>query len=312
MIANQRNRALVALFAGATAIGIGPVFVRYSEVGPGATAFYRVLLALPMFWLWLGLLHRSSSPPRRPTTRWHYGNLALAGLFFAFDLSLWHWSIMKTSVANATLLANLAPLVVTLGAAWLIAEKITRRFWVAMIVAFSGAFLLLGVTALFAADNLVGDGLALATAFFYGAYQLWMKRLRAHFDPITAMSWTGITAVIAFFIIATLTGDDMIPETMNGWGVLLALALVSHLAGQGLIVYAFGHLPASFGSLSLLLQPVVAAGLAWILFGESMGPVRLFGATLVMTGVFLAQRDQALLAREAAKRRRSEELDRGG
>ena len=79
---------------------------------------------------------------------------------------------MKTSVANSTLLANLAPLVVTLGAAWLLAEKITGRFWVAMLIAFSGAFLLLGATALFGPENLVGDGLALATALFYGLYQL--------------------------------------------------------------------------------------------------------------------------------------------
>ena len=48
-----------------------------------------------------------------------------------------------------------------------------------------------------------------------------------------------------------------------GWTILLGLALISHAAGQGLIAYALAHLPATFSSVGLLLQPVVAAFFAW-------------------------------------------------
>lgn len=53
--------------------------------------------------------------------------LIAAGLFFAGDLAVWHWSIMLTSVTNATLLANWAPIFVTL-AVWLLwGERPTGR-----------------------------------------------------------------------------------------------------------------------------------------------------------------------------------------
>ena len=77
---------------------------------------------------------------------------------------------------------------------------------------------------------------------------------------------------------------------LNGWLVLLGLALVSHFAGQGLIAYAFGHLPATLTSLNLLLQPVFAAALGWVLLDQALGGQQLLGAAIVLGALFLANR----------------------
>ena len=76
----------------------------------------------------------------------------------------------------------------------------------------------------------------------------------------------------------------------RGWAILIALALVTQILGQGLIAYAFAHLPASLSSVSLLIQPVMAALFAWILFGEAIGPAQFVGGAIVLAGIWLARK----------------------
>jgi drug/metabolite transporter (DMT)-like permease len=71
--------------------------------------------------------------------------------------------------------------------------------------------------------------------------------------------------------------------------VLIALALISQAAGQSMIAYALAHLPASFGSVALLWQPVMAALLAWVMLNEPLGLWQLAGAVLVLAGIYLAR-----------------------
>ena len=89
--------ALLALFGGATAIGFAPIFVRLSQIGPSATAFWRLTLALPALWLW-AMLEKRSGGTCCSFASADYRRLLGAGLFFAGNLAVWHWSI----VANAT------------------------------------------------------------------------------------------------------------------------------------------------------------------------------------------------------------------
>src|ERR1044072_6624232 len=100
--------ALATLLLGATFIALSPIFVRLADVGPTATAFRRAALADPLLWPLVGLTSR------RDATRSSPRLLLAAGLAFAGDLAFWHWSIRFTSVANSTLLANLAAPFVTL------------------------------------------------------------------------------------------------------------------------------------------------------------------------------------------------------
>ena len=101
--------------------------------------------------------------------------------------------------------------------------------------------------------------LALAAAVFYGSYMLCVKHLRRSFSTATILAWSGLASVVGLLLVALISRESVQPADGRGWLVLVALALVSQVAGQGLIAYAFAHLSASFSSLSLLLQPAVAA-----------------------------------------------------
>ncbi len=282
--------ALLALLLGACGIAFAPIFVRVSELGPATTALWRVALALPVLWLWAaaGPARHARRPNRREKLL-----LMLAGLFFAGDLAAWHLSIHWTSVANATLLANAAPIFVTLGAWLLWRERPTGRFLAGLAVALAGAALLLGDSHALGGRNLLGDGFGLLTAVFYGAYILSVRRLRDRFSTATLMAWSGLGTFLGLLPVALLSGEPLLAYTAAGWAVLTGVALVSHCFGQGLIAYALAHLPAPFTSVSLMLQPALAALLAWLLLGEAMGAVQAAGAAVILAGILLARQGSA-------------------
>jgi drug/metabolite transporter (DMT)-like permease len=100
------------------------------------SAFWRVGLAVPILASWFAWsLHRerrTSGPGGAPPPRMSLLPVLAAGAFFAGDLAFWHLSIVYTTVANATLLANFAPVFVTLGGWLLFGQRVTRLFLVAL------------------------------------------------------------------------------------------------------------------------------------------------------------------------------------
>jgi len=279
---------MAALFLGALCIGLSPIWVRLSETGVTASAFWRVALAVPMLWAMA-----AASPQGRQASATPGSGLilAIAGLAFAGDLAFWHSSIRDTSVANSTLLANLASLFVTL-ALWLFwRQRPSGQFMAGLVTALCGVALLVSTSVSFSATALRGDALGLITALFYAGYLLAVKSLRER--GVAVLRLMAITSTISAAVllpIALASGDAMLPATASGWLTLAGLALISHACGQGLIAYALAHLPAAFSSVGLLLQPVIAALFAWTLFGEALGPPQLAGALVVLTGIAIAQR----------------------
>jgi drug/metabolite transporter (DMT)-like permease len=277
--------ALVALFGGAAAIATSALFVKVSEAGPTPSAFWRVFLALPVLWLWAHFERRTE---RRPDPRGTMPLVMLAGFFFAGDLAFWHWSIVLTSVANATLLANFAPIVVTL-VAWLFLRRSPKaRFVVGLATALAGMTLLLRGDFEHADKALLGDAFGLVTAMFYAAYQLTVTRARQHISTARMMAISVTVTALILLPLAVFSGERFFPVSVYGWLTLLGLALIAQAAGQSLIAYAMAHLPATFSSVGLLLQPVIAAVLAWLLLGEALTLSAVAGAALVLVGIGLA------------------------
>jgi drug/metabolite transporter (DMT)-like permease len=280
------NPALGALLLGACCIALSPIFVRLSEAGPTATAFWRVALAVPV--LWLFFLARTRNQPR-PATSWWL--LAAAGVAFAGDLAFWHTSIKFTSVANSTLLANLASIFVTLAVWIFLRQRPTGVFLAGLAAALAGVAMLVHTSLQFSPTALLGDALGVVTAMFYAWYILVVKGLRDRGETtLRLMAVTSTLTAIILLPVALASGDPMLPQTAYGWGVLLGLALISHAAGQGLIAYALAHLPATFSSVGLLLQPVIAAGFAWVLLAEPLVPLQIAGGVVVLVGIYLARR----------------------
>lgn len=246
-----------------------------------AAAFWRVLLALPLLWLLWYPRRERPTPESKIRRRW----LLLAGAFFAADLALWHHSIQYTSVANATLLANLSPVFVTGAAFWLFGERINARFFGGLVLAMIGSAVLVADSFGVSMQTVMGDLLGVAAAVFYSVYLLAVSRMRRHSSAVEVMWWTTLACTICLLPMTLLLDEALWPQSLRGWSVLVGLAVISQIAGQGLIAWAMAHLSPAFSSVSLLVQPVAAAGLAWILLSEPFGAWQALGGAIVIGGI---------------------------
>ena len=287
--------AILAVFVGAIVIAFAPILVRLSEIGPSGTGFHRFLLAIPLYWAIAATLPRSDAPEgsESPRSVRDFVLIGMAGVYLAADVAVWHYSIQMTTVANSTLLANVAPVFVVLGGWLLFRTRVTGTYLIGLAAAMTGVFILSQASLSLSQDHFIGDLLGILTAVFYAAYQMAVERLRRRFSTLTIMKYAIPASALVMLPVALVSGDDLLPATLAGWGFLIALAAGPQVFGQGLIAWALAHLPVAFASVSLLVQPVTAALVAWALFGENIGIQQGIGAVIVLGGIMLARRGSA-------------------
>jgi drug/metabolite transporter (DMT)-like permease len=188
-------------------------------------------------------------------------------------------------------LPNLTPVLVTLAGWMFLRETPSRFFIIGMAGAVGGAVLMAlaspGAGARGAHPHL-GDILCASTAVWYGLYFLAVRRARASRSTLQVMLWSSLVGAPILLAIAIALGEAILPIKPWGWAALAGLG-VAHVAGQGSIAWALGRLSASTAALVVLIQPVAAAGLAWLLFSEQLSVLQGVGGFLALAGVAFAQ-----------------------
>lgn len=282
--------AFALLLLGGVAIGFAGIFMRWSDVSPLASAFWRMALAAPLLWLWAFAVRQQDRAAGKSIG--FAPVLALAGIYFAGDIGVWHLSLHYTTVSNATLLSNFAPICIALWMWGVHRTRFARLFIAGMALALVGAVLLVGPNAGggAGAGKLLGDGLGLFSAVFYAAYQLVIKDARERYSTARLMAWSTSITAVALLPCALLAPGPFFPLQAAGWWPLLALGLLAQIGGQTVIAYAFAHLPAALASVSLLIQPLTATIAAWIIFQEVLTPLQIAGGVLLLWGIYLSKR----------------------
>jgi drug/metabolite transporter (DMT)-like permease len=273
---------LAALLAGNIALAFGPWFVRLADVGPVAAGFWRIALAVPM----LVLLAYASSKRPFASARGLWLLIGFGGIAFAADLATWHLGILRTTLANATLFGNSATLMFPIYGFLVARAWPTRSQGFALLLAAAGAALLLGRSYELSPKNLAGDLLCLVAGTLYTVYFILMARVRSAMAPIPALALSTLASAIPLLVAAWLLNETIWPEK---WGVLIGLALASQVLGQGLMIYAIGHLSPLVVGIALLTQPIVAGTVGWIVYGERLGVPDLIGAVLVAIALVLVR-----------------------
>ena len=214
--------ALGALLLGATCIALSPIFVRLSEAGPTASAFWRVALAVPALWALYFL--KGKPKTRRYSGKWPL--LLAAGFAFAGDLGFWHASILLTSVANSTLLANLASIFVTLAAWIFLRQRPSGQFLAGLAAALAsgepmlpqsayGWWVLIGLALISHASGqgLIAYALAHLPAAFSSVSLLFQPVMAALFawvllaEPLVALQMVGGVVVLVGIYLARRGSD---------------------------------------------------------------------------------------------------------
>ena len=286
--------AIAALLAGVIGISfaspLAKLAVHGSDIGWIGAAFWRTTLSIPILWAVL-LATRRTSTADRPRERISWWPLLIPGVFFAGDLLTWHLSFAWTTAASATLLANLAVVIVGF-ASWLwLRERFDGRYVLGALLAIGGVLWLV-TTATGPADHplrMRGDLLAMSTAVFYAGYILSIKVLRAKYRAITLMAVGTLASSVILLATVLIAGEPLFPSGMATWGWLVLLAIVPHCLGQGLIVWSLSALPASMAAVTLLLQPVATSVWGWLMLGEALGPSQIVAGLVVIAGIVLAR-----------------------
>ena len=267
--------------------------MRLSDVSPLASAFWRMALAAPVLWIWALSIRKQDIASH---LRVDYSRvLLLCGVYFAGDIGVMHLALHYTTVSNATLLPNFAPVFIALWIWAMYRIRFSRIFLTGMAITLAGAILvilpgMLNAGASAGNHRSIGDGLGMLSAVFYAAYQLVIKRARDTYSTALLMAWSTTITGLALLPFALFAGGPMLPAQAIGWLPLLGLALIAQIGGQTIISYASAHLPASLSSVSLLIQPLVATIAAWLIFSESVGAVQLVGGLMLLGGIYMSRR----------------------
>ena len=265
---------LPALVLGNLCLAFGPLFVRMADTGPIASAFWRIAIATPF----LFLIARTIGDPARRLGGAMLGLFMLSGLYFAADLAAWHLGILQTKLANSNLLGNSTSFLLPLYAFAVARQWPTRSQGFALTLAVSGVALLVGRSFELSPRNFAGDLLCLLAGAFYTAYLVLMGRARAGMGQWPVLAWSTLMSAPPLLLMALMMGERLIPQD---WTPLIALALLSQIAGQGLMIYAVGRIAPLLFGLTLLIQPMISAMIGWTVYHEKLGRADLAGAVLI-------------------------------
>lgn len=275
----------LALTGGILCIAWSAIFVRWTDMPGPASGFYRMLIpAIVLLPTWF--FDRRSPSVNLKTL----AIIAAGGLFFALDLALYNTSILRTSVANATLFGNNMPIVVGLLSWLFFARRPPLAFWLGLLLALAGSLVIVWADLSRHVRFGSGDAMALGAAACFAVYLMATERVRTTTSTLVFLRLAILSSTIFLFAINLALGISLAIPPGHSWAALLGLGLISQLGGYFALTYALGHLPATMTSITLLAQvPLTAVMGAWLL-AEPLSGAQILGGALVLCGIGLANR----------------------
>ena len=286
--------AFAALLLANLFLAAGPWMVRLADVGPVASGFWRLALAAP-FLAFLALRQSRG----RPFPGWALiATVAVGGLFFAADLAAWHEGIVRTKLANATLFGKFASFLFAIYGFLILRTLPGRLQLFALLLAVLGTALLLGGSFEVSRRNFTGDLLAILACLFYTFYLIAVDRARRVMAPWPVLAVATAAGALPLLLFSVVLGEKVMP---TDWTPVILLSIGSQLIGQGLLVYAMGHLSPVLVGLCFLTQPIAAASIGWAAYGERMSAADGIGALLICAALVMIRVPERELATKRAE-----------
>lgn len=287
MIKNfQVTNYFLMLALGATLIGFAPIFVKWSNLSPAAITFWRMLLALPLLAGFNYAVNKKIFFKVKSKKTIFYA--ALASLAFTTDLTLWHYSMNITSVANATIIVNSAPVFVALLAFIFYKELPTKGFGKSFLITYTGIIGLIIFSNNYANGKILGDFLCMIAALFYAIYLLIISKLNKE-TSLNIIFYTTFFCCFFSIVPMLMHSKSFLPISSFEWINLLLMAFLCQFGGQFLITFGIGKISASNGSIGLLMQPLTATLLAALIFSEILNLMQILFVFITLIGIYFAR-----------------------
>lgn len=293
---------IILFFIAVFTLSLSAIFIKFSEqyIGPNATIFNRFWIATFVLGLWKGinsLVNRQFQEKNTSTVQTKYTIydvllLILTAILICLSQLSWAWSITETTVANANLLHNMTPIFTILGGWMLLNHSYNNKFLIGTALAIGGAITISIQDLQISAAHMNGDSLALLSAVFFGANNLVIEKLRVKFSSVNILMWSCFFRTFLMFPVVVFTEDRIFPFSLQGWLPVIFLAIFCQVIGSGILFYSLKYFSSGFVSLFLLLEPIIAASLAWTIFGEDLSPLNGLAFIVVLVGLYIAKSGQ--------------------
>ena len=291
-----RSRDDIHIIAAITAVfawGIGPIFNKTMSVDPSAIVFYRMVVGAPLMIMMAYLTGGGLSVDLLKRA-------ALPGVLFASSMITGFASVKMTSIANATLITTVQPVLVVFVAPKMFGEKLRPRQILYSLFALVGVLIVVLAAASTSGAHLSGDLLAVANVVIWTSYFVLSKKRRLagiHSWSFLAavFTWSAIVVVPYGFIVS----HDLGAMTHADWGRIVAMSVGPGIVGHGLMTWAQSHVDVTLLSLLGLMSPVISTALAWLILGQNLTLPQSCGAVVVLVSLGYLVREQRMPAEAA-------------
>ncbi|MSZ11981.1 MAG: EamA family transporter [Actinobacteria bacterium] len=274
---------LAALLA-VTAWGIGPIFNKAMTVSTPSIVFYRMLLGVP-------LMNFMAIRMGGGLTKELMRKTAVPGVLFAFSFIAGFASMKMTSIANATLITTIQPVLILFVAPKMFGEKIRQKQLLYSVCAMAGVLTVVLAAASTSGAKLSGDLMAVTNVVLWTAYFVLAKQTRmagVHSWSFLAAVFTWASVVILPF--GLITSNDLTAMTTKDWYCVVGMTIIPGVVGHGMMTWSQSHIDVTLASLLGLLSPVISTGLAWAIFSQALTVWQMVGAAVVLGSLaFLVQ-----------------------
>ena len=275
----------IVMLVSVSAVSTASILIRLTEAPPLATATWRLLLStlmlLPFF------IHRGGFAKLRAMDGRSLIALAGVGVALAVHFASWITSLSYTSVASSVIFVHVDPIFVALISHFLLGDKVSKRVVLGIGVAFVGATVIalgdLGV----GEENLIGDTLSIIGAVALGIYLLAGRRLRQRLDLTTYVTPVYAVSATVLALGSVAVGAPLLGYDAKVMLLFAVIALVPMIFGHTLYNWVLKWVSAPVVSISLLGEPIGASILAFVVLGETPGPLTMIGGVVTLAGILI-------------------------
>jgi drug/metabolite transporter (DMT)-like permease len=256
--------------------GICPVFVKAADATSSAVLAFRMSFSVPIALIFF--FKEGSRINKKDVIR-----AMLPGFVFFMSTASGYAAFQRTSIANAMIISQLAPIIIMFSAPFLFKESLEWRRVVLAFVALGGAAIVVFGGSTIESGSLIGDGLAMINCITWSVYFLIVKRRRDE----GVMLWAFLAPVMFWASLFSILFGVLIRQSLSvsglfNWTMILSLAVFS-VGAHGLLTWAQQRLEAVVASLFMLAMPVVSAAAAWIVFNEVLAITQVVGGFIVIS-----------------------------
>jgi drug/metabolite transporter (DMT)-like permease len=282
----QRFQGMLFVVISAIAFGAIPVFARAAyDAGsdPISVLFFRFSIASIIM---IPFIAVQKIP--FPRGRFLLGLMLMGGIGYVGQSFCYFTALTMASAGLVAILLYLYPAIVVILSSLLFKERITGLKVSALILALTGTVLTIGLGG---GGSLLGIALAMTAPFIYSAYILAGSKITKEVEILSSSTVVMISASFVFGAFIAVKGLNM-PQTLVGWGGILAIALISTVIAIIAFFAGLKRVGPTNASMLSTFEPVTTVVLAAIVFGEEIGLMRVVGGVLILMAVILLAKSE--------------------